>query len=175
MDRYRAAVDLYTCSIRALEQRSMAFFIVQSLLAASYAALFGRVVQNSDATILMLGVALIGIAFCLLSYVAGRTVSQDAWIWMKCAQSIEERHEEGLWSCFREEASRFWLQKECTDRLPGPTLWLFSPALFLTAWLCTIVALYGLHYGWYIGVVVVVGGLTFFVYKKHTKTERSKE
>ena len=44
-DLYRVATELYSSSLRALEQRSMTFLIVQSLLAAGYAALFSRVVR----------------------------------------------------------------------------------------------------------------------------------
>lgn len=168
-DLYRVATELYSSSLRALEQRSMSFLIVQSLLVAGYAALFSRVVQNSYATILMLGVALLGIAFCFLAYVAGRTVSQDVWLWKKRMLNLESNQRDKLWAEFKEDGKIFRFQRHCIDRLPGPTLWIISPALFLAAWLCAIGILYGLHWGWYAGVLVVVAGLTCYVYKKHTR------
>ena len=168
-DLYRVAAELYSSSLRALEQRSMVFLVVQSLLAAGYAALFSQVVRNSDATILMLGIALLGIAFCFIAYVAGRTVSQDVWLWKKCMQNLERNPRDKLWAKIEEDGRIFYFQRHCIDRLPGQTLWIISPALFLAAWLCTIGILYGLHWGWYAGVLVVVAGLTFCVDKKHTR------
>ena len=143
MDRYRTTVDLYICSIRALEQRTMAFLIVQSLLAAGYAALLSRYGENPNVTpLLMSGVILIGIAFCFVLYAAGRTVAQDALIWMKCMQSMEGNDKDEPWSCFHQYGSRFSLQRHCLNRPPGPTLWIYSPALFLAAWACAFVALH---------------------------------
>lgn len=169
---YQTATELYTSSLRALEQRAMAFLIVQSLLVTSYATLFSKYNGENSAIphLVLYGVALLGIAFCILFYVAGRTVSQDTWLWRKRMQSLEKGTTDKLWSEFCEDGKkRFWLQKHCMDRLPAPTLWIISPALFFAIWICALLIIYDINWWWFIIAILPIVVGTSIIYCRHTK------
>jgi len=146
MDRFKAAVDLYTCSIRALEQRSMAFLIVQSLLVAGYVTLLARC--NAERGVIAVIIAM-GIIFCFAFFIAGKTTSIDASAWRSCIKQMDNTTsdpvtESKLWSCYKAAYSK---QSDCVtrgapDRLPGPTLWIFQPAVFLAVWISAILRLF---------------------------------
>lgn len=142
-DNYKVAAELYASSLRALEQRGMAFLLVQSLLATTYGALHCCGAENLF--ILKMGIALLGIAFCFLTYVSGKTVAQGVWLWQKYMEDFEAAEGDkgnGLWHKYKENGESFWLQKRCKGHLPVPTLWVISPGFFLIAWVCAILIMF---------------------------------
>ncbi len=172
MEGYKIAADLYASSLRALEQRSIAFLFIQSIFATGYAVLFGAYNNGDNIPFTAFyGIALLGVAFCLLTYFSGRTTSQDAWIWRKIMQDLENNNDNNLklWTTFLSEGKIFSLQKHCIERLPAPTLWIISPALFFAAWISSILLLYNMNVWIYIILVLVIGIITLIIYFSFTK------
>lgn len=177
-DKYKTAVDLYICSIRALEQRSMAFLIVQSFLVAGYV---GLLIQDKNSLEgFMWGIIAIGIIICGSFFIAGKTTSLDASVWRSYMEMIESKESTASeeikppWDYFgetyRKRAGCF--TRTAIDKLPGPTLWIWSPAVFLAAWTFALIMIFidwqwpckwqGLHFLYIIPVLIIIGSIFYY-------------
>jgi hypothetical protein len=157
-DRYKAAVELYASSIRALEQRSGAFLTMQSFLIAAYALLLTR--NNSNFVVFLWAISVFGLVTCVMFLIAGRITSIDASVWRSYMRTIEGTESNELpWvyydKKYRERALRLFGDKcrpaiGAADKLPGPTLWLGLPVVFLNVWVCSFIILSRGSNWWYI-------------------------
>ena len=88
---YSAAIELYTSSLRALEQRATAFLTTQSLLVAAFAVLFSRYYLEIHFSVFLIivGICVIGFAFSLIFYLKHKVTSEDAAFWRAYARYLE--------------------------------------------------------------------------------------
>jgi len=166
MEWYKTATELYTSSLRALEQRSGAFLLIQSFLIAGYVLLLTRC--NNELNIFMYIIVGIGIITCFSFFIAGNTTSIDTAIWRSYMRMLEKnehnenRSDELPWVYYNKEyrertkGALGKLLRTALDKLPGPTLWLGLPAFFITAWICVLVALKCTNCHWFIYIIIFV-------------------
>ena len=147
---YKTATELYTSSLRALEQRSTAFLFSQSLLVGALAILFPTLANQKDYNIFipLLGVTMVGLALSLAYFVGHKVTSIDTayWRaymrWLETKMKIEDNFPKNCtpWQlCFtyaeQKENKAPWSRGFAQRRLPAPILWLFSPGLFTLVWI----------------------------------------
>lgn len=150
MEWYRAATELYTSSLRALEQRNMAFLFTQSLLVGAFAILLSNFASPKvyDMFIPLLGITIIGLALGIVYFVGHETVSKDTAFWRAYLRWLEDRikPQNGVTKCCSpwklcyeyskaKDSQNCWSRGYAMERLPGPILWLVSPAVFLIVWI----------------------------------------
>ncbi len=175
MDKYKTAVELYVSCIRSLEQRSGVFLLMQSILVASYVALL---VKNNDLILFTVGISAIGIIICIVFFLAGKTTSVEASVWQSYMIEIEKKEpsteaKELHWGYYKETYSKRadCITKTALGRFPAPTLWLFSPSVFLTAWICSFVVLFNWHWIWLIIIPIVLISAVAVYYFLGTKVK----
>ncbi|MFC1982438.1 hypothetical protein ACFLV5_01420 [Chloroflexota bacterium] len=153
-DVYRTATELYSSSLRALEQRASAFLTTQSLLVAAFAVLFISFYSNINLSLFVsiIGICLIGFIISLTFYFYHQVTSKDAAFWRAYSRFLEDNFPEenkGIngqnpWQTFykyakNKEPKYLGSRGDAAEKLPAPMLWLLSPAIFLIAWLCASV------------------------------------
>ncbi len=173
MDWYQTAAQFYMSEHRVLEQRSIAFFLIQSLLAGGFIALLIKLPMTDSLHWPSIGIILVGIAFCALYIKSGKVVARGAYIWREYMLKNESQNtcEQGLWRFYSESCKnhKWHSQTEYLRELPSPTLWLYSPMLFITAWICALVNVFYSEWSWiYLGAIFS-GGLATFLLHKHIK------
>ena len=142
---YKTATELYSSSLRALEQRSNAFLLTQSFLVGAFAILFYFFQSDINLALFVptLGIILIGFVFSLVFYFSHQVTSKDAAFWrayMRFLESKFSNKNEGPWHLFykyadNKEGKGWGTRGEATKKLPAPILWLISPAIFCVAWI----------------------------------------
>jgi len=139
-DCYGAAAQFHNHEFRTLGERTNLLLIVQSILISAYVLIlvgqqsFGYIIPYAAS-----GIVLVGFLFCTLHIEGGRRSSQSAFVWRQYMRSIEQDCSNTPWNWYyshyrdiegRREASA----SEELGRLPWPTAWLATPAIFLTLW-----------------------------------------
>lgn len=151
MNWYRTATELYTNSLRAMEQRSAAFLTTQSLLVAGFAVLSAYFQPNRCLGLFspILIVAVIGLVYAIVFFFIHEVTSKDTAYWRAYMRFLEGKFyaqdvvpvEERSWHLFYKSVKN---QKRCcklgswedaSGKLPGPILWLGSPAIFCVLWI----------------------------------------
>lgn len=174
-DWYRTATELYTNSLRALEQRSTAFLFTQSLLVGAFVILLVSFQPNNIGLfVTTLGIALIGLAFSLLFYFNHLITSKDAAYWRaymrflekkfsriiddisikerpwhlfyEYIEKIERKEPKGSWARICYRISRLWSWENAAKKWPAPILWLAAPAIFCIAWIWALLCAIQLYY-----------------------------
>lgn len=150
---YKTATELYSSSLRALEQRSNAFLLTQSILVSAFAILFYYFQSDINLALFVptLGIILIGFVFSLVFYCSHQVTSKDAAFWRAYMRFLEgkfstknnDSSQEGPWQTFykyvdNKEGKGFGTRGEAAKKLPAPILWLISPAIFCVAWIWAI-------------------------------------
>ncbi|MBA7477169.1 hypothetical protein ES707_12567 [subsurface metagenome] len=178
MDWYQTAAQFYMSEHRVLEQRSIAFFLIQSLLAGGFIALLIKLPMTDPLHWPSIGIILVGIAFCALYIKSGKVVARGAYIWREYMLKNESQNtcEQGLWCFYSEscEKHKWHSQTKYLRELPSPTLWLYSPMIFITAWMCALVALFYREWSCFYIVAICIGVVTTIILhcchvKIHTK------
>lgn len=156
-DRYNAAIQLHNNEFRTLGDRANTFLLTQSILFAALILIlvnYGNVPIPLD--IIIMGVILLGILFCMLYIRAGRSGAYTAYAWRKYLLHLENKHPDAPWNWLSEyfenktkkakEANccitkfyrehLLWITDEghLAKCLPLPNSWLFSTSLFLVVW-----------------------------------------
>ena len=177
MECYKTAAQLYISEHRVLEQRSIAFFLIQSLLAGGFITLLIKLPSMESLLYPRMGIILVGIAFCALYIKSGKVVARGASIWREYMYDIEgTTNFEGsrLWTFYRQSCKNHgWhSQIKYLKELPSPTLWLYSPMVFITAWMCALISVFYREWTWiYLGAVFIGGLTTFVLSHKYLKIE----
>lgn len=129
----------------------MAFLTMQSLLIAAYALLL------QQHFIYLLGISFAGIVTSISFFISGRTVSIEASVWRSYMRIIESAQylSYSPWAYYYNIFPKRWKWRKNSkltghlentmapqDKLPGPTLWIFLPAVFLFVWFCAISLLF---------------------------------
>jgi len=151
MDLYGTATELYTSSLRAMEQRSTAFLTAQSLLVAGFAVLSTNFQPNQMLGLFspILIVAGIGLVYAMVFFFLHEITSKDTAYWRaymrflegkSCAQDVvpvEERSWRLFYKCTKNQKGccKLVSWEGASGKLPGPILWLGSPAIFCVLWI----------------------------------------
>jgi len=168
-EAYNAAVQLYNQEFRTLGERTTAFLIVQSILVAAFVTVLIIPAPTIEETLpyafylVLIGIIVVGILFCVLYYLAGRSGAQAAFRWRQYMLYIEHNQQDTPWNwvynyCDEEHKKHgeppqkrkvyTWLRNLFTrlqcercllERPPLPSAWLFSPAIFLMVWASAII------------------------------------
>jgi len=99
----------------------------------------------------LLGITIIGLALGIVYFVGQETVSKDTAFWRAYLRWLEDREDRiepqnGVTKCCSpwklcyaysqaKESQNCWSRGYAMERLPGPILWLVSPAVFLIVWI----------------------------------------
>lgn len=161
-DYYNAGIEQYSNEFRTLGDRANAFLLTQSIF---FTALILILIYRTKVTapfIIMAGIILLGISFCLLYIRAGRSGAYSAYAWRQYLLHLENKHPDATWNWFakyfkgktekaRKEAkccvTKFLMEHEYLSGvidegalakcLPLPSSWIFSTIAFLLVWFCT--------------------------------------
>jgi hypothetical protein len=139
-ESYNAAVQFYIDEIRSLGERTNAFLIVQSILVAAFVhIIISRASFPTAFGLIALGISAVGVLFCVLHYLAGRTGSHGASKWRRYMRRIiEKKQPDAPWEWFYRDSEHSCWYKYLYARRPFPSSWLMSPAIFLLVWACAI-------------------------------------
>ena len=146
---YNAAVQFYNNEIEAIGTRTSTFFLTQSILIAALVIIFTNPEEPPAAfSIIAMGIILIGFMFCALHTRAGWSGAKGAYTWRKYMLRLEKGNKTTPWNWFTENVdskptetkdnkSLCQIIKEgnLVKYLPFPSMWVFSPCLFLFLWL----------------------------------------
>lgn len=135
VDEYNAAVQFYIQEFRTLGERTNAFLIVQSILVSAFVLVLIMEESHPYAfEFIVLGISVVGILYCFLHHRAGQSGSRTAFGWRQYMCHIENNEQNAPWNWLYAHIhdSEKWLLK----KHPLPSVWLFSPAIFLAVWLC---------------------------------------
>lgn len=160
-ESYNVAVQLHNQEFRTLGERTMAFLIVQSILVAAFVTILTIPPSTMKETLpyafypFASGIIVVGISYCFLQYLAGRSGSQAAFRWRQYMRHIENNHPDTPWNWFYADCQHthserkfkgWWSRRHCErcllERPPLPSSWLISPAIFLLAWACAIIYIF---------------------------------
>jgi len=153
---YNAAVQLHNNEFRTLGERANTFLLTQSIFIAGLVLLLINLKKVPIAfDIIAMGIIVTGVMFCLLHIRAGRSGAIAAYGWRKYMLHLEKRYNypDKPWRRFSEYTYKkdkptncclkklwrkylSWLTKEgdFVKCLPLPSIWLFSPIMFLVVW-----------------------------------------
>ena len=147
---YRTATELYTSSLRAMEQRSAMFLLSQSFLVGAFAYLFVSFEKHRELSLFAstLIIAVIGLVYAIVFFVLHKVTSKDAAYWRaymrflegkfyaQDAVPVEERPWHLFYKCMKNQkrCCKLGSWEDASSKLPGPILWLGSPAIFLVLW-----------------------------------------
>ncbi len=148
--RYNAAIQLHNQEFRAIGERTAAFLIVQSILVAGlgHVIISESVILPYAFTVIVSGIIVIGVLYCLMHCKAGELGSLAAFRWRRYMRHVERNEEqEEPWEWFYKQCERPKLadwekpspgKKTTEARLlyepPWPSSWLLSPAIFSSVW-----------------------------------------
>jgi hypothetical protein len=138
-DKYNAAVQFYINEIRTLGERNNAFLIGQSILFVAFVALLTNsgIFPKMIAFIVM-GISLVGAAFCILYHRSGKTGAYTALRWREYMLYIETNESNTPWNWFYKDGGKCY---NCLlHRSPLPNTWITTPAIFSVIW--ALVSLY---------------------------------
>lgn len=146
-ESYNVAVQFHNNEFRTLGTRTTAFLIVQSILVAAFVGLVtipAPIVKETFGYAFYpfaFGIAVVGVLFCVLHYVAGMSGSQAAGRWRRYMRHIENHHPDAPWEWFYRDSERSPWERRQLERLPLPSAWLFSTAIFFWIWVSAIIYL----------------------------------
>jgi len=169
---YNAGIQQHNNEFRTLGDRANAFLLTQSIF---FTALILILIYQDEVAapfIIMAGIILLGISFCLLYIRAGRSGAYSAYAWRRYLLHLENKHPEAPWNWFAkyfegktEEAEKEakccvtkslmkhhpWVidERALAKRLTLPSVWIFSPSAFLAVWFCAsiyVLSNYGMVY-----------------------------
>ncbi len=162
---YNAGTQQHNNEFRTLGDRANAFLLTQSIFFAALILIL--IYQNKVAVpfIIMAGIILLGISFCILYIRAGRSGAYSAYAWSKYLRHLENKHPDAPWNWFAkyferktekaEKEAKCCITKFLMKRYPWvidegalatyltlPSVWIFSTIAFLVVWTCASVYIY---------------------------------
>ena len=146
---YNAAVQFYNNEIEAIGTRTSTFFLTQSILIAALVIILTNQETSSAAfSIIAVGIILIGFIFCALHTRAGWSGAKGAFTWRRYILHLENKDKGAPWQWFTENVDSKPKDTKDNNSLcqlikegnlvkypPLPSMWVFSPLLFLFLWL----------------------------------------
>ena len=169
---YNAGTQQHNSEFRTLGDRANAFLLTQSIF---FTALILTLIYQDEVAapfIIMAGIILLGISFCMLYIRAGRAGAYSAYAWRQYLLHLENEHPDAPWNWFakyfkgkKEKANKEakccvtkCLMHHCpslidesalAECLPLPSSWIFSTSAFLAVWACVsiyVLSSYGMSY-----------------------------